>query len=64
MQAAPLSIDRSNQAFVATLTGDLTADAPGQFQVRSQIEEAFADAGVTDAQVAVGTGVVLPARGA
>ncbi len=57
VQQAPLSIDRSNQAYVATLIGDLTANSPGQFQVRAQIEEAFRTAGITDDRVSVGTGV-------
>ena len=57
LQAAPVSIDRSNQAYVATLRGDLTAGAPGQFEVRRAVEEAFAAAGVIDGDVQVGTGV-------
>lgn len=57
VQAAPVSIDRSNQAYVATIRGDLMADAPGQFEVRSAVEQAFAASGVTDEDVRVGTGV-------
>ena len=57
VQAGPVAIDRANQAYVSTLTGDIVDGAPGQFQVRSEIEEAFAAAGVTDERVTVGTGV-------
>ena len=57
VQAGPVSIDRANQAYVSTLTADLVAGSPGQFQVRSEIEEAFAAAGVTGDGVTVGTGV-------
>jgi HAE1 family hydrophobic/amphiphilic exporter-1 len=57
VQAGPVSIDRANQAYVSTLTADLVAGSPGQFQVRSEIEEAFAEAGVTGDGVTVGTGV-------
>jgi HAE1 family hydrophobic/amphiphilic exporter-1 len=57
VQAGPISIDRANQAYVSTLTADLVAGSPGQFQVRSDIEDAFAEAGVTGDGVTVGTGV-------
>jgi HAE1 family hydrophobic/amphiphilic exporter-1 len=57
VQAAPVSIDRANQAYIATVRGDLTADAPGQFQVRADLEEAFAAGGVTDELVSAGAGV-------
>lgn len=57
LQVAPTSIDRSNQAYVATLGAELGEGAPGQFQVRQEVEAALAAAGVTDEQVWVGTGV-------
>ena len=57
VQAAPVAIDRAGQAYVSTLTADFVQGAPGQFQVRAEIEEAFAQAGVTDDDVRVGTGV-------
>ncbi|MDZ7708454.1 MAG: efflux RND transporter permease subunit [Trueperaceae bacterium] len=57
VQAGPVAIDRANQAYVSTLTADIVDGAPGQFQVRNDIEEAFAAAGVTDERVTVGTGV-------
>ncbi len=57
VRAAPVSIDRANQAYVATLRGDLTEAAAGQFQVRSELEETFAALGITDEKVQAGAGV-------
>ncbi|MDZ7801022.1 MAG: efflux RND transporter permease subunit [Trueperaceae bacterium] len=57
VQAGPLSIDRANQAYIATLEADLVPGSPGQFQVRSELEQAFAEQGITDDQVQVTTGV-------
>ena len=57
VRAGPVAIDRSDQSYVTTLTGDLLEGGPGQLQVRRELEEAFAAAGVTDERVIVGTGV-------
>ena len=57
VRAGPVSIDRAEQQYISTLTGDLLTGGPGQFQVRSDVEAAFAEAGVTDDRVRVGTGV-------
>jgi hydrophobic/amphiphilic exporter-1 (mainly G- bacteria), HAE1 family len=57
LRAAPVSIDRANQAYVATLSAAFAEGAPGQFQVRTQVEEAFAAAGVTDELVRITTGI-------
>ena len=57
VRAGPVSIDRAEQQYISTLTADLIEGGPGQFQVRSDVEAAFAAAGVTDDQVRVGTGV-------
>jgi hydrophobic/amphiphilic exporter-1 (mainly G- bacteria), HAE1 family len=57
LRAAPVSIDRANQAYVATISADLVEGAPGQFQVRTQAESAFAAAGVTDEFVQVTAGI-------
>ncbi len=57
LRAAPVSIDRANQAYVATISADLVEGAPGQFQVRSQAEAAFAAAGITDDLVEVTAGI-------
>ncbi len=57
VQAGPVAIDRAEQAYITNLTADLVEGAPGVFQVRAQVEEAFAEAGVTDEDVRVGTGV-------
>ena len=57
LRAAPVSINRANQSYVSTISSDIAEESPGQFAVRSEIEEAFATAGVTDRQVRVTTGV-------
>jgi hydrophobic/amphiphilic exporter-1 (mainly G- bacteria), HAE1 family len=57
LQPAPVSVNRANQAYVATVSADIAAGSPGQFQIRSQIEEAFAEAGVTDDLVRVTAGI-------
>ena len=57
LRPAPVSIDRANQAYVATISADIADGSPGQFQVRTQVEEAFAAAGVTDRAVRVTTGI-------
>jgi len=57
VRAGPVAIDRAEQSYITTLTADLVAGAPGVFQVRATVEEAFAEAGVTDERVRVGTGV-------
>ncbi len=57
LRAAPTSIDRANQSYVSTISAEIVDGSPGQFQVRTQVEAAFAAAGVTDALVRVTTGV-------
>ena len=57
LRAAPVSVDRAAQAYVANLSAEIVDGSPGQFQVRSQVEEAFAAAGVTDRDVRVTTGI-------
>jgi HAE1 family hydrophobic/amphiphilic exporter-1 len=57
LRAAPVSVDRAAQAYVANLSAEIVEGSPGQFQVRSQIEEAFAAAGVTDRDVQVTAGI-------
>lgn len=57
VRAGPVAIDRAEQQYISTLTADLIAGGAGQFQVRSDVEATFAEAGVTDDQVRVGTGV-------
>ncbi|MEX2502212.1 MAG: efflux RND transporter permease subunit, partial [Trueperaceae bacterium] len=57
VQAGPIAIDRANQRYIATLSAALVQGSPGQFQIRTDVEEAFARAGVTDDRVSVGTGV-------
>lgn len=57
LRAAPVSINRANQAYVTTISSDIAEGSPGQFAVRREIEEAFAAAGVTDRMVRVTTGV-------
>lgn len=57
VRAGPVAIDRANQAYVTTLSADFVEGAPGQFQVRSDVEAAFAAAGVTDELVSVGVGI-------
>ncbi len=57
LRAAPVSVDRAAQAYVANLSAEIVEGSPGQFQVRSQIEEAFATAGVTDRDVQVTAGI-------
>ncbi len=57
VQAVPLTINRSNQAYVATLAAELAPGAPGQFQVRNEIESALSAAGILDDAVQLGTGV-------
>lgn len=57
VRAGPVSIDRANQAYLTTLSADLASGSPGQFQLRSDVEAAFAAAGVTDERVQIGTGV-------
>ena len=57
LRAAPVSVDRAAQAYVANLSAEIVEGSPGQFQVRSQIEEAFATAGVTDRDVRVTAGI-------
>jgi HAE1 family hydrophobic/amphiphilic exporter-1 len=57
VQAVPLTINRSNQAYVATFSAELAPGSPGQFQVRSEVEAALAAAGILDDAVQLGTGV-------
>lgn len=57
VQAAPTSINRSNQAYTATLTAEIAPGGAGQLQIRNELETAFAAQGVTDDQVTIGTGV-------
>jgi hydrophobic/amphiphilic exporter-1 (mainly G- bacteria), HAE1 family len=57
LQPAPVSVNRANQAYVATVSADVAEGSPGQFQLRSQVEAAFAEAGVTDEFVRVTTGI-------
>jgi len=57
VQAAPVTIRRANQAFVASLSADLAPDSPGQFQTRQAIEAALAEAGIVDDDVRVTTGL-------
>ena len=57
VQAAPVSIRRGNQAFVATLSAQLAPNAPGQLQVRGELERSLAAAGIIDDDVRIGTGV-------
>ena len=52
-----MSVDRAEQAYVANLNAEIVAGSPGQFQVRTQVEEAFAAAGVVDRDVRVTTGI-------
>jgi hydrophobic/amphiphilic exporter-1 (mainly G- bacteria), HAE1 family len=57
LQPAPVSVNRANQAYVATVSADVAEGSPGQFQLRSQVEAAFAEAGVTDEFVRVTAGI-------
>ena len=57
VQAGPLSIDRAEQSYITTLSADLVEGSAGIFQVRAEVEQIFAEAGVTDEFVRVGTGV-------
>jgi hydrophobic/amphiphilic exporter-1 (mainly G- bacteria), HAE1 family len=57
LMPAPVSIDRANGAYIANLSATVEDGAPGQFQLRTQVEEAFAAAGVTDERVRVTAGV-------
>ncbi len=57
VRAGPIAIDRANQRYIANLSAALVQGSPGQFQVREDVERAFAEAGVTDERVTVGTGV-------
>jgi hydrophobic/amphiphilic exporter-1 (mainly G- bacteria), HAE1 family len=57
VQAAPVSIRRSNQEFVATINADMVPGSPGQFQLRTEVEERLAAAGIVDDAVRVTTGV-------
>jgi hydrophobic/amphiphilic exporter-1 (mainly G- bacteria), HAE1 family len=57
VQAAPVSIRRSNGAFVATINADLAPGSPGQFQVRQEVEAALAAEGIVDDLVQLTTGV-------
>jgi hydrophobic/amphiphilic exporter-1 (mainly G- bacteria), HAE1 family len=57
VQAAPVSIRRSNGSYVATINADLAAHSPGQFQVRQDVETRLAAAGITDDLVRVTQGV-------
>lgn len=57
VQAAPVTIRRENQAYVANLSADLTPASPGQFQTRQEIERLLAQAGIVDDQVRITTGL-------
>ncbi|CAN5811316.1 efflux RND transporter permease subunit [soil metagenome] len=57
VQAAPVSIRRSNGFFVATINADLAPGSAGQFQVRQDVEARLAAAGITDDLVEVTQGV-------
>lgn len=57
LQAAPTTINRANQAYVSTLSAEIIAGSPGQFAVRTDVEQAFAAAGITDELVQVTTGI-------
>ncbi len=56
-QATAVSIDRANQAYTATITADLSPNAPGLLQVRREVEAELATQGITDERVRLGTGV-------
>ncbi len=57
VQAAPVAINRANQAYVTNLNADLSPASPGQFQTRSEIERQLGAAGIVDGQVEVTTGL-------
>ena len=57
VQAAPVTIRRANQAYVASLAADLSPASPGQFQTRQAIEELLAAEGIVDERVRVTTGL-------
>ncbi len=57
VQAAPVTIRRANQAYVASLAADLSSASPGQFQTRQAIEELLTAEGIVDDRVRVTTGL-------
>lgn len=57
VQAAPVTIRRANQAYVASLSADLSAASPGQFQTRQAIEDLFASQGIIDERVRLTSGL-------
>lgn len=57
VQASPIAIDRANGQYISDLSAEIAQGAPGQFQLRGEIQEAFDEAGVTDDTVRAGAGV-------
>ena len=57
VQAAPVTIRRANQSYVASLSADLSSESPGQFQTRQAIEDLLLAEGVVDDRVRLTTGL-------
>ncbi len=57
VQAAPVTIRRADQAYVANLNADLSPASPGQFQTRQEVELKLAEAGIVDERVRITSGL-------